>query len=399
MPGPLDGYRVVDLTANVAGPLATMILADQGADVIKVEPPDGGDATRAAANRRGGLSASFLNNNRNKRSIVLDLKTPAARQAVLRLAAGADVFVQNFRPGVAERLGVDEDAVRAVAPKIIYVSISGFGERGPYAAQPAYDPVIQAFSGLATVQAGSDQARPRLLRTILPDKLTAITAAQAITAALLARERTQQGQHVRLSMLEAVLAFLWSSDMGSQTFVDDGPVPQESASAIDLIYETANGYLTVAALTDRQWAGLAQALDRPEWLDDPRFKTPALRQQHIDARLELTQDALRARPATEWLQRLGAAGVPCAPVLTRSEVIRHPQVEALGLLVKTLHPAAGRLRQARPAARFSATPAEIRHAAPELGQHTREILEEVGYSAAEIAELGGGRPPPTAEPG
>ena len=193
MPGPLDGCRVVDLTANVAGPLATMILADQGADVIKVEPREG-DATRAAANRRAGLSASFLNNNRNKRSIVLDLKTPAALRAVLRLAAGADVFVQNFRPGVAERLGLGEAMVRAVAPKIVYVSISGFGERGPYAAQPAYDPVIQAFSGLATVQAGSDAARPRLLRTILPDKLTAITAAQAITAALLARERTQIGR-------------------------------------------------------------------------------------------------------------------------------------------------------------------------------------------------------------
>jgi crotonobetainyl-CoA:carnitine CoA-transferase CaiB-like acyl-CoA transferase len=386
MPGPLDGYRIVDLTANVAGPLATMILADQGADVIKVEPAEG-DATRAGANRRGGFSASFLNNNRNKRSIVLDLKRPAGLRAVLRLAAGADAFVQNFRPGVAERLGVGEDAVRAVAPNIIYVSISGFGEHGPYAAQPAYDPVIQAFSGLATVQAGSDQARPRLLRTILPDKLTAITAAQAITAALLARERTGKGQHVRLSMLEAVLAFLWSSDMGSQTFVEDAPVPQEKASARDLIYETADGYLTVAALTDRQWARLAQALERPGWLDDPRFKTPALRQQHIDARLELTQEALRARPAAEWLERLAAAGVPCAPVLTRSEVIRHPQIEALGLVVESVHPAAGRLRQARPAARFSATPAEIRRGAPELGEHTREILEAVGWSAAEIAAL------------
>jgi crotonobetainyl-CoA:carnitine CoA-transferase CaiB-like acyl-CoA transferase len=397
MPGPLDGYRVVDLTANVAGPLATMMLADQGADVIKVEPPEG-DATRAAANRRAGFSASFLNNNRNKRSIVLDLKTPFGLRAVLQLAAGADVFVQNFRPGVAERLGVGEDAIRAIAPTIIYVSISGFGERGPYAAQPAYDPVIQAFSGLATVQAGSDQARPRLLRTILPDKLTAITAAQAITAALLARERTKRGQHVRLSMLEAVIAFLWSSDMSSQTFVDDPP-PQEAASAIDLIYETANGYITVAALTDRQWSALAQALDRPEWLDDPRFRTPALRQQNIDARLELTQEALRARPSAEWLRRLEAAGVPCAPVLTRSEIVRHPQVEALGLVVETLHPAAGRIRQARPAARFSETPAEIRRAAPELGEHAREILEEVGYSAAEIVELGVALTPAAADGG
>jgi crotonobetainyl-CoA:carnitine CoA-transferase CaiB-like acyl-CoA transferase len=387
MPGPLDGYRIVDLTSNVSGPLATMILADQGADVVKVESPSSGDATRAAGNRRGGLSASFLNNNRNKRSIVLDLKTPAGVAAVLRLAATADVLVQNFRPGVAERLGVGEAAVRGAAPRIVYVSISGFGETGPYAAKPAYDPVIQAFSGLATVQAGSDAARPRLIRTIIPDKLTAITASQAITAGLLARERTGEGQHVRLSMLEAVLAFLWASDMGSQTFVDAAAAPQEAASAIDLIYETADGYISVAALTDRQWRGLARAVDRPQWLDDPRFITPALRQRNIDARLELTQEALRARPAAEWLERLDAEGVPCAPVLTRSEVIRHPQVRDMAIVVETLHPAAGRLRQARPAARFSATPAAVRSGAPLLGEHTREILAELGYTPAEIAAL------------
>src|ERR1700726_4897058 len=231
MPGPLTGYRIVDLTSNVAGPLATMILGDQGADVIKVEAPDGGDATRGGADRRAGFTASFLNNNRNKRSIVLDLKTASGLEAVMRLVAGADVFVQNLRPGVAERLGAGEEAVRAVSPKIVYVSISGFGEKGPYAPKPPYDPVIQGFSGLATIQAGSDEARPRLLRTILPDKLTAITASQAITAALLARERSGEGQHVRLSMLESVLGFMWSSDMGSQTFVGDEPARQEAASA------------------------------------------------------------------------------------------------------------------------------------------------------------------------
>src|SRR5499433_723051 len=249
MPGPLHGFRVIDLTSNVAGPLATMILGDQGADVIKVEAPDGGDATRGGADRRGGFSASFLNNNRNKRSIVLDLKTAGGRTALLRLAANADVFVQNFRPGVADRLGVGEEPVRAVSPKIVYVSISGFGEKGPYAEKPAYDPVIQGFTGLATVQAGSDEARPRLLRTILPDKLTAITASQAITAALLVRERTGEGQHVRLSMLEAVLAFMWSSDMGGQTFVGEEPERQEAASAFDLIYDTADGYITAAVVT------------------------------------------------------------------------------------------------------------------------------------------------------
>jgi crotonobetainyl-CoA:carnitine CoA-transferase CaiB-like acyl-CoA transferase len=387
MPGPLHGYRVVDLTSNVAGPLGTMILGDQGADIIKVEAPDGGDATRAGGNRRAGFTASFLNNNRNKRSIVLDLKTAAGLRVMMRLVAGADVLVQNFRPGVAERLGVGEDAVRGVSPKIVYVSISGFGEKGPYAEKPAYDPVIQGFSGLATVQAGSDEVRPRLLRTILPDKLTAITASQAITAALLARERSGEGQHVRLSMLEAVMAFLWASDMGGQTFVGDEPERQEAATAFDLIYQTADGYMTVAALTDRQWAGLARAAERPEWLEDERFKTSALRQKNIDARLELTQEALLARPATEWLERLTAVGVPCAPVLTRNEVIRHPHVRELGIVVETEHPAAGRLRQARAAARFSRTPAEIRRGAPALGEHTREILGELGYSAAETTAL------------
>jgi crotonobetainyl-CoA:carnitine CoA-transferase CaiB-like acyl-CoA transferase len=387
MPGPLHGYRVVDLTSNVAGPLATMILGDQGADIIKVEAPDGGDATRTGGNRRAGFTASFLNNNRNKRSIVLDLKSAGGREALLRLAAGADVLVQNFRPGVAERLGVGEEPVRAVSPKIVYVSISGFGEKGPYAEKPAYDPVIQGFSGLATVQAGSDEVRPRLLRTILPDKLTAITASQAITAALLARERTGEGQHVRLSMLEAVLAFLWASDMSGQTFVGDEPARQEAASAIDLIYETADGYITAAALTDRQWNGLAHALERPEWLEDERFKTPALRQKNIDARLQLTQEVLITRPTAEWLDRLTRVGVPCAPVLTRNQVIRHPQVQEMGIVVETKHPAAGRLRQSRPAARFSRTPPGIRHGAPELGEHTQEVLAELGYSAAEIAAL------------
>jgi crotonobetainyl-CoA:carnitine CoA-transferase CaiB-like acyl-CoA transferase len=387
MPGPLTGYRIVDLTSNVAGPLATMILADQGADVIKIEAPDGGDATRAGGSRRAGFTASFLNNNRNKRSVVLDLKTAGGREAVLRLAAGADVFVQNFRPGVADRLGVGEEPIRAVSPKIVYVSISGFGEKGPYAEKPAYDPVIQGFSGLTTVQAGSDDARPRLLRTILPDKLTAITASQAITAALLARERTGEGQHVRLSMLEAVLAFLWASDMSGQTFVGDEPARQEPAPAFDLIYETADGYMTVAALTDRQWAGLARVVGRPEWLEDERFKTPALRQKNIDARLQLTQEALMVRPAAEWLEALTAADVPCGPVLTRNQVIRHPQVAALGLVVETEHPRAGRLRQTRPAARYSRTSPEIRRGAPALGEHTQEILAELGYSAREIAEL------------
>ncbi len=388
MPGPLHGYRVVDVSAMVSGPLATMLLADQGADVIKVENPDGGgDYTRLGPNRRGGFAAAFLNNNRNKRSIALNLKHERGREVLMRLAAGADVFVQNFRPGVAERMGIGEAALRRAAPRIIYVSISGFGEHGPYAAKPVYDPLVQALSGLTTVQAGSDAARPRLVRTILPDKLTAITAAQAVVAALLARERTGEGQHVRISMLDAVIAFLWASDMAGQTFVGDEFPQQDAASFIDLIYETADGYISVAVQSDREWAALTRALDRPEWLEDDRFRTPALRQENIDDRLELTQQALRARTTQEWLERLEGEGVPCAPVLTRSELLHHPQILANGIVTEAEHPQAGRLRQARPAARFSSTPPGLRYAAPRLGEHTDPVLAELGYSPADVAEL------------
>lgn len=386
MTGPLHGYRIIDMTSMISGPLGTMMLADQGADVIKVEAP-GGDHTRAAANRRGGFSASFLNNNRNKRSVVLDLKQPGGLQALLRLSANADVFVQNFRPGVAERIGIGEAAIRAVSPKVIYVSISGFGEQGPYAGKPVYDPLVQAVSGLATVQAGSDEERPRLVRTILPDKLTGFAAAQAITAALLARARTGEGQHVRLSMLGAVVAFLWGSDMGSQTFVGGTLPQQEAASFTDLIYATADDYISVAVQSDREWTALTRALERPEWLEDARFRSPELRQRHINERLALTQQVLLTRPAQEWLDRLTHEGLPCAPVLTRTAMIEHPQVLENGIVVETEHPAAGRLRAAPGAARFSASPETELRPAPGLGQHTHAVLAGLGYTADEIEAL------------
>jgi crotonobetainyl-CoA:carnitine CoA-transferase CaiB-like acyl-CoA transferase len=385
-PGPLEGIRIIDLTSMLSGPWATMILADQGADVIKVEEPRRGDHTRSYGNQRNGFSASFLNLNRNKRSVAIDLKTPQGVDIVKRLAATADVLVQNFRPGVVERLGLGEAAIRKAAPSIVYVSINGFGEKGPYAQKPVYDPIIQAFTGLTTVQAGSDQSRPRLIRTVLPDKLTAVTAAQAVAAALVGRLRTGRGQHVRLSMLDAVLAFLWASDMGAQTYVGEKVSQRRAASFIDLIYETQNGFMTAAVMTNKEWAALTRALERPEWLEDPRFTTPALRDQNIDARLQMTQDVLETRTTEEWLERLEREGVPCAPVLTRDEVIAHPQIAASGILLESDHATAGRLRQTRTAARFD-TPTIVRHGAPRLGEHTREVLGQLGLSDADIAHL------------
>lgn len=390
MPGPLHGFRVIDLTTMISGPLATMTLADQGAEVIKIEHPEGGDLSRQVTGRRGGFSSSFLNNNRGKKSVTLNLKFPRGVEAALRLCEGADVFVQNFRPGVAERIGLGEAAVRAVCPDIVYTSIAGFGFEGDWARKPVYDPLIQALSGLASVQGGADAARPRLVRTILPDKLTAIQTAQAITAALLARARTGEGSHVRVSMLDTVLAFLWSSDMAGHTFVGDDEAPAkpvEEQSFVELIYQTADGWMAVSAHTDRTWAGLSAAVGRPDWLSDPRFATVAAREENKPARLELTQEALLTDTTDNWMQRLTAHDVPCAPVLTRGEVYRHPQVQANGIVIAQDHPQAGPIRQTRTPAQFSATPPEAPHPARRLGEDTRAVLAQAGYDAATIDEM------------
>jgi crotonobetainyl-CoA:carnitine CoA-transferase CaiB-like acyl-CoA transferase len=384
MPGPLHGFRIIDLTSMLSGPWATMMLADQGADVVKVEMPGSGDHTRSLANQRGNMSANFLNINRNKRSITINLKTERGRELLEQLTKTADALVQNFRPGVAERLGIGEARMRTVAPKLLYVSISGFGDRGPWAQKPVYDPIIQAMSGLTTVQAGSDAQRPRLVRTVVPDKVSALTAAQAITAGLLGRERTGEGQHLKMSMLDAVMAFLWASDMGAQTYVDHQVTNQEAASFIDLIYETQDGFMTVAVMTNKEWQGLARALGHPEWLEDPRFNSPAARDRHVNERLVMTQEVLRTGTTAQWMQRLEAYDVPCAPALTRSEVLKHPQIVASGTLIEIDHPVSGRLRQARPPARFEHTPADVRFGAPRLGEHTEEILLEIGYTRPQI---------------
>ena len=385
--GPLDGVRVIDFTNVVAGPYAAMILADQGADVIKIEGPRRRDFARGAGEGASQLNSVFLNNNRNKRSLSVDATTDAGREILLRLAATADVFVQNYRPGVMTRLGIDEPALRVVNRKIVYVSMSGFGETGPFAHKPVYDPLIQALSGLTTVQAGSDEARPKLIRTILPDKLTGMTAAQAISSALVARERTGEGQHIRLSMLDSVVAFMWSSDMGEQTFLDREVSAQATATIIDLIYETKTGYITISTMTNDQWAGFCRAAGREDLITDPRFRSAGARHRNADERLALIQDTLLTRSADEWLEALDAEGVPCAPVLTRSQAVEHPQLQASGILVESEHTHAGRLRQARNAAVFEGAPMRIRHGAPLLGEHTAEVLAELGYTESQVEDF------------
>jgi crotonobetainyl-CoA:carnitine CoA-transferase CaiB-like acyl-CoA transferase len=386
MPGPLDGFRIIDVTQMISGPVATMLLGDQGADVIKIEPPGTGDFVRSYGGKRAGLPPMFATTNRNKRSVVLNLKDPRGLALLKRLVETADVFVQNFRPGAAERIGIGEAALRAVRADLVYVSISGFGESGPYADQPVYDPIIQALSGLASIQS-DETGRPRLVRTIVPDKLTGLTAAQAITAALLARQRTGTGDHVRLAMLDAMVAFLWPEGMARYTWVDaedDGARPPRTR---DLIFATQDGFITCSAMSDADWQALTRALGHPEWRDDPRFTSVARRERFADDRLALTAEVLQTATSAEWLQRLRAEGVPCAPVLRREDLLTDPQIAANELIVESEHPHAGRMRQTRPAARFEKTPAAPHRPAPLLGEHTDEVLREIGLGAADIDRL------------
>jgi len=384
MAGALSGYRIIDVTQVISGPLATRILADQGADVIKIEPPSG-DILRHMGGLQG-LSPTFTTTNRSKRSIVLDLKQDGGLAVLKRLVRDADVFIQNSRPGTAQAMGIGEEALREINPKLVYVSISGFGEQGPYAHKRVYDPLIQGMSTLAEIQGGPG-GRPRLMRVIIPDKVTALTASQAITAALLARERNGAGQHVRLSMLDAVLAFTWPEGMAYHTFVADHLPKPRPVARRDLVYETRDGFVVVSTVAHREWEGFCRAAEKTEWLADPRFQDTAGLVKNAKERLELMALAIRERTTEDWLEALDAHDVPCAPVLTRDDVHLHPQVQSNGIIVENEHPVAGTVRETRPAERMDGTPSSITRPAPTLGQHTEEVLDEFGFSREEIASL------------
>lgn len=372
----------------VAGPWAGTLLADLGAEVVKVEQPRGGDRMRLLGHRVGSIGALWANVNRGKRSAVLDLQHSEGRALLRSLVAGSDVFIQNFRPGVAERLGIDEPALRAVNPGLVYVSVSGFGDTGPYIDQKSYDYVVQALSGMAALQAGPS-GEPALIRNIVIDKVTAMTAVQSILAALLARERGAGGQHIRLSMIDTAVSFLWPDGMMQHTLLaDDGRVtPGPHMADGYLMRRTADSYLTLIATSNSQFPGLCAALGKQEWLTDPRFATLADREANATELNDLIAAEVERHDGRELVAALHSNDVPCALVNPVDEVHLDPQVQHNRTLVEHDRPWLGPVREPRPPAHYSLTPTALGRHAPKLDEHTDEILSELGHDPETIAAL------------
>lgn len=392
MSGPLDGIKILDASAIVSGPLATMLLADQGADVIKLEPTDVGDTLRLSPFARGGMTSFYANCNRNKRAIAVNLTSEDGLAIALKLVAESDVFVQNWRPGAAERLGLGEEALRRINPDLIYCSISGYGPDGPYSQRRVYDPIIQGLSGHTAVQVNPEVPIPDLVRNIVADKSSAYTAAQAITAALFARERGAGGQHIDIPMIDASLAFFWPDGMLAHTFAGDDKPSGLALYEVYKLSQTSDGHLVYFAATDKEMHGLFRALGHPEWAEDPRFGVAASR-SNMDNAIALGEkiaSAMLGETSEVLLARMLEEDVPVGPVLNLDEVFNDPQVEHNNAILEFDHPTAGRYHQARPAARFAKTAQEPKRRLPPLhGEHTEEVLRELGYSDAELQRLSG----------
>lgn len=387
MSGPLDGVRVIDLTTIYSGPIATSILGDHGADVVKIEAP-GGEAMRPGfRQRRNGLSGPFAMMNRNKRSLVLDLSGDSGKRVLERLLSGADVVVENFRPGVMGRLGFGWDRLQAINSRLIYASINGVGPTGPYANRRVYDAVIQAISGMASLQSDPNSGRPQMINTLMCDKLTSINAAQNICSALYAREKTGRGQRVEVSMLDSSLFFLWPDGMANFTFVGDERPDGPFGSHEHFVRETKDGYIATMPVQPAEWSGLFTALELDELLGDERFATPQARQANRDLFQQLITEAYARYTTAELVERLGANEVPFAEINSREAVIEDPQVKAMGALVEFEHPLGGPMRQPRPPGRFSDTETDIFRCSPELGEHTDDVLGEYGFDIDEVREL------------
>lgn len=383
---PLTGIRIVDVTTNASGPLATGILADQGADVIRVETLGVGDPSRYVGGTRGGFTAYNMQMNRNKRSVSLNLKDARIRPAMEALIKTADVFVQNSRPGALERAGYGFADLHKVNPRLIYASISGFGPDGPAAGHRVYDPIIQAVSGFAAAQ-GYGSGQPELVKTIASDKIAAYTAAQAISSALFARERGQIGGHsIDISMLDASLAFLWADVFWNHSFVGtEGFQPKPLISEFYRLIPSADGYISSIVVGDAEFEGACRALGCEELLDDARFHSLVARFTHYGSMLAEFEKKSRAYSSDDLIARLEKEDVPCAKVNTLDSVLTDPRVAHAASLIEYDHPSAGRVRQARPAAIFDGVPSGVRRPAPALGEHTDEVLRSLGFSTADLA--------------
>ena len=311
----------------------------------------------------------------------VDLKTEEGKKILLKLASEADVFMQNFRPGAIDRMGFGEEVIRKLNPKIIYVSISGFGNRGPYANSRVYDPVIQALSGATDIQADRDTGRPKMFRIIIADKVTALTAAQAVAAALYAREKHGTAQHIELSMLDCMISFFWPEGMAGIVFAENEIDVRKLQGSQDLIYKAKDKYITAGAVSDAEWQGMCKALNREDLVDDERFASPAGRVANAQIRKEITGEEIAKWKSSEILERLQAEGVPSAPLLDRMELLDNEQILANESIQRINIDGFGEVRQARPAARFSKTPTKLSRPAPKLGEHTHEVLSDIGAQA------------------
>lgn len=388
MPGPLSGFRVIDISEVISGPLTAMILADQGADVIKVEPPGYGEESRQLANYRAGMAALYANCNHGKRSIGIDLKNKEGLALFYELAKDTDVVVQNWRPGAAERLKVAEADLRKINPRLVYASITGYGDDGPYADRRGYDPIFQSLTGYVAAQLNPEVPVPDLVRNSLVDKATSFALAQGITAALLARERGAGGQHVRIAMLDAGLAFFWPDGMLRHSLVGDDVqnyvVPGERYQ----LMSTKDGQLVLwMGTADQMRAGL-RAVGRDDIADDPRQRGKSMLEEANElARAEAMREGLARLSNEQAYRRLIEFEVPAAPVLTHAEVLEDPQIVHNGSIVEASHPVYGRYRRARPAVRFSATATEPTSAPALYGENSTEILDQLGLSAEAQAAL------------